>query len=82
MMNLRNLSNLKPGISSRLVSSSPVIFEKAPTSTKPPNPNEPVAEPAESVPLSRVSNFDKKILVWTKKFKTIDEIPSTVRYIN
>lgn len=25
-----------------------------------------------------VTNFEKKILVWTKKFKSIDEVPSRV----
>jgi len=79
MLNVRNLSKLNPGISTRLLSSSPVIFEKAPPSsdTKPPNPTEPVQS---EVPRSKLSEFDKKILVWTKKFKSVDEIPSQLSH--
>lgn len=42
---------------------------------EPPKPNEnPVKRGAP------ISNLDKKILVWTKKFKTIDEIPADIRW--
>lgn len=30
--------------------------------------------------LHHLSNFEKKILVWTKRYKTIEEIPETVQY--
>lgn len=79
MMNFRNISKLNVRSPSRLVSSSAARLEKvSSTADRPPNPAEPVTNSVES---RRVSDFDKKILVWTKKYKTIEEIPEKLRQL-
>lgn len=49
-------------------------------------PSPPAPAPAQAprplfrVPGCRPSNMDKKILVWTGRFKTVDQIPETVSF--
>lgn len=82
---IRSLENV------RFLSQTGRILEKAssspPAETKPPA-TQPASEPAADATgqifkkkSHTLTNFDKRVLVSTGKFKSIDEVPDTVAYV-
>lgn len=79
----------------RFISQTSRILEKSPASKTPaeiPTPtSQPAAEaasgsasaaPWQKTSMQRtLSGYDKRILVWTGKFKSIDDVPPTVSYV-
>lgn len=58
----------------RFLSQSTKLFEKS--LDQPASPSNPSNQPKPLVPLS---NFDKRILVWSGKFKAIGDVPANIQ---
>ncbi|XP_008295696.1 protein FAM162B [Stegastes partitus] len=60
------------------------MCNKLPEAKSEPSPSAPAPAQAQRplfrLPGCRPSNMDKKILVWTGRFKTVDQIPETVSF--
>lgn len=78
----------------RFISQTSRILEKSPASKTPAEipTSQPAAEaasgsasaaPWQKTSMQRtLSGYDKRILVWTGKFKSIDDVPPTVSYVS
>lgn len=79
----------------RFISQTSRILEKSPAAKTPAETPTPTSQPAaeaasgsssaapwQKTSLQRtLSGYDKRILVWTGKFKSIDDVPPTVSYV-
>lgn len=79
----------------RFISQTSRILEKSPASKTPAETPTPTSQPtaeaasgsASTAPWQKtsmqrtLSGYDKRILVWTGKFKSIDDVPPTVSYV-
>lgn len=86
LSSLRTLENV------RFVSQTPRILEKSDASKSSSTPVEsqsPASEPTadgsqpwqKQKSLRKLTNFDKRVLVSSGKFKTLDEVPDNIAYV-
>lgn len=89
MMMIRRLTNV------RFLSQTNRTLEKSSSASTPPPPPPPQTQPTESSSSTssaqpwqkaasashKLSNFDKRILVWSGKYKNVNEIPSNVAWV-
>lgn len=59
---------------------SVLLLQRRNFAEKVPDPVKPATAASGNVDIrtTSITNFDKRVLVWTKKFKSIDEVPSHV----
>lgn len=91
-MMIRRLTNV------RFLSQTNRAFEKSSSSStappQPPSPQTPSTEPStassssaqpwskSSAASHKLTNFDKRILVWSGKYKNVNDIPTNVAWVN
>lgn len=80
-MKLMSAYRICPG--NRLISSSSVLQANHSNPTEKPQSEHLQQNSIKNVELKRpLTNFDRKVLVWSGKFKSADEIPVNVPYVD